>query len=269
MKTDFFLQVSPSTTVPVAEPVSVDVVGTMDAPFKISSFTLPSLKDGQVIRTEVAPNKIHFEVLPLAVGNLDFPSLNITLNSDKYGRLNIQSPPVSIAVVNPVEGAAAPPPLRDIKGPVSAGFNLMLLAWIFIALAAGSGLFWYAKRRKAAGPPPPPPEPPSPAHEIALERLQEAYQNYLKNLDVMAFYWNLSLALREYLGRRFGIDAMESTTSEIFSEMRKNSVDSKACVQAREILSACDLVKFAKWAPAQSELEQDLARARAFIEGTA
>lgn len=268
MKADFFLQVSPSTPVPVAEPMAVDVVGSMDASFKISSFTALSLKDAQVTRTEVIPNKIHFEILPLAAGNLDFPSLNITLDSEKYGRLNIQSPPVSIAVVNPAEGSTASPPLRDIKGPVSAGLNPMIFVWALIVLA-GAGLFWYAKRRQRPGPTPPPAEPPRPAHEIALEKIEEAHRNYLKNLDIMVFYWNLSLALREYLGRRFGIDAMERTTSEIFSEMRKNSVDSKACGRAREILSAADLVKFAKWAPAPGEVDQDLARARAFIEETA
>src|SRR3989338_3061405 len=116
----------------------------MDAPFKISSFTALSLNDAQVLKSEITPGKIHFEILPLAVGKLNFPSLSISLISDKYGRLDVQTPPVSIAVVNPIEGATAPPPLRDIKSPVSAGLNPMIFVWILIALALAS-LFWFMK----------------------------------------------------------------------------------------------------------------------------
>jgi hypothetical protein len=89
--------------------------------------------------------------------------------------------------------------------------------------------------------------------------------------DLRPFYFELSEAIREYLGGRFGFDSLEMTTEELVAAMRR--VPSKATrgVVGSEIegwLSACDLVKFAKVAPSPEQARGALETAILMVAAT-
>ena len=267
----------PSTTVPVAEVCQVAVTILSNQPLKISSFTTPSLPDANVLKTDTIKSVknakgdwetgIRFDVMPLALGEVDFPSLNIAYQSDGKEAV-LLTPPAKLSVINPMGEGLAPVELKDIKGPVSAGISPWIVALLMGIVLAGLAAWVISRRKKNEMEFTMPAEPPRPAAEVALEKLEAALLSYNKSLDIKAFYSELSMIFREYLGRVYAMDAIEKTTSEISGELRDKGVDRKICADAKTLLSACDLVKFAKWIPSEKDLDADFARAQAFIEET-
>ena len=61
-----------------------------------------------------------------------------------------------------------------------------------------------------------------------------------------AFYSGITDALREYMDARFGIDAPEMTTSEIFGSLSHSDVPTDLFVETRRLFETADMVKFAK-----------------------
>lgn len=72
----------------------------------------------------------------------------------------------------------------------------------------------------------------------------------------------LSLSLRRYLGQRLGFPAAESTTTEIARRMDRRQLPSTVTETTREILTACDLVKFARRTTSPGVLESRVDTAR-------
>ncbi len=271
--------VLPSTTVAVAGSVRVQVSAYSKSPIEISSFTAPTLDNAQILKSAATKSAaspqggyettVNFDVMPLALGALEFPSLKIEYKLDNQ-KLEFLSPPVKMSVVNPYESGQIQVQPRDIKGPVSAGMSPWVPALIILAAGAVAAAYWFYRKNKKEGSvvSEPPKEPPRPSHETALEKLNAAMETYRKNPDSKVFYSEISLILRDYLGARYGMDAIEKTTAEIFYDMKHRGIEMKFCMSARDILSSCDLVKFAKFLPSEKDLEADWVRARQFVEDT-
>jgi len=146
---------------------------------------------------------------------------------------------------------AAEDALRDIKPPVEI-INVWL--WVivgaiaFALLAAAVALILYfALRKKPIIPP-----PPIPPHVRAKQKLQEA-------LELLAqpkpFCILVSDTLRTYLEERFKFHAPERTTEEFLHELQATDrllPDQKENLS--EFLKRCDLVKFARYEPRETEL---------------
>ncbi len=61
-----------------------------------------------------------------------------------------------------------------------------------------------------------------------------------------AFYSGITDTLREYIDARYGIDAPEMTTAEIFDSLGKTDVPADLFVQTKNLFETADMVKFAK-----------------------
>ena len=109
----------------------------------------------------------------------------------------------------------------------------------------------------------------SPAHEVALERLDRlgAY-GFLENADNRPFYFAVSEVIREYLGARFGFDSLELTTDELVAQLRRHSGRELVVGEIQGWLSACDLVKFAKISPSAAEARGALESAIRIVSAT-
>lgn len=132
--------------------------------------------------------------------------------------------------------------------------------WRIVALQALAALgalalaAWLAarewKRRRARPAPPPPPEPAlSPSQWIAREVERSRALEVCTTGPIKAIHTLVADALRGYLARRYGFDAMELTTHEIHFRLAAAESDPAARERARKILDECDLVKFSRFEP--------------------
>jgi hypothetical protein len=128
-------------------------------------------------------------------------------------------------------------------------------------------VFLLRRRRRTATAPPPP--PPRPAHELALEQLQQLRGAGLwQRGEIKAFHSQLSHIVREYLEGRFAIPALESTTDEILAALRRTDLAEEWRLRLRQMLQTADLVKFAKAVPPENVHEEQLGQAVDFVTAT-
>ena len=147
--------------------------------------------------------------------------------------------------------------IRDIKGAVDIPSGNEWVYWLLGALAlltiiGVTALLvrrHLAKRAREQAPPPAPPP-----HVIAWRRLQDALGLIH---DAEQFCTEVSLIVRVYLEGRFNLHAPDRTTEEFLFELQSSNRlvnDHKELL--REFLGECDMVKFAKAEPPETELRR-------------
>ncbi|MCQ2343589.1 MAG: hypothetical protein MJ002_01545 [Paludibacteraceae bacterium] len=111
-----------------------------------------------------------------------------------------------------------------------------------------------------------------PADVIALEQLEQLRQEKLwqegRNKE---YYSVLTDIIKSYINRRYGINAVESTTDDLLRELRMNtriSIDKEPIDVLKEVLGLADLVKFAKWNPLPTENERAFEDGKNFVQNT-
>jgi hypothetical protein len=149
--------------------------------------------------------------------------------------------------------------------------------WLALALAAlavlGVAVWLVVKYRGRLAPLLGGAGPPLPPHVEAIRRLEALRNQKLpQNGRHKQYYSGLTDILRTYLERRFGIGAMEMTSTEIMEALevprRAGEVDSKRFDDLAALLATADLVKFAKMIPGEAEVDGDYYNAYYFVEET-
>ena len=107
-----------------------------------------------------------------------------------------------------------------------------------------------------------------PPYEEAIEALTALKAASLwQNGQEKEYYTRLTDILRHYIDRRFGVNAMEMTTSQILALL--TAIEAKgAKEELKKILDVADFVKFAKMKPLADENEQSYRLATEFLEKT-
>jgi len=160
--------------------------------------------------------------------------------------------------------SGALPPVPVVERNWLMVWTIGILAVVGAAVAVT--LFVMNRRRKTSKPAP----PARPAHEIALEKLKELEDSRMHLSGEMgAYYTALSGILRAYLGGRYGFDSLDMTTTELAERMGKAELEHFRFEALTFMLQEFDLVKFAKVLPTQTQCEQDLAKVRELVQGTA
>ncbi|MBJ92864.1 MAG: hypothetical protein CMP23_00155 [Rickettsiales bacterium] len=133
--------------------------------------------------------------------------------------------------------------LRDLKVPLRPERDLRPAAGTLLVLLVLAVLLWLVKRRRQAAHV----EAPQPAHEIALQDLQQLLGSpLLTNAEQGPFAYAVSAILRRYLEASFDFPAWRMTTSEVLRSMPKNLLEQHRLEAAiRDVLEASDRVKFA------------------------
>ena len=137
-------------------------------------------------------------------------------------------------------------------------------------LAAALGFLLLRKlRRRERAPlaaPRVPREPARPAWEIALEELDGVVaERWVDRGELRRQYEAVTEALRRYLENRWGVPALESTTEDLRTLLRRSPVPSEVCGRVLSLLGEADLVKFAKARPEVEAARAGEARARAIV----
>lgn len=162
-------------------------------------------------------------------------------------------------------------PLKDILAEPEKWYDHLWyygIAAAFLLIAA-----WFLLRRKKAARaekvPDQPILPERHAHEIALEQLQILQEkNLLEKEMIEVFQVELTAIMRSYIKARFKINATELTSKETLTEL-SGRITSRQLSAVREILNIADLVKFAKYKPADRIHSTLLEKARDFFIKTA
>jgi len=154
--------------------------------------------------------------------------------------------------------------LEDIRPPF---FYLHSWLWLWIALAASAALallvlvwFWLRPHRLLS---------PKSAYELALEKLEKA-RALIREDDPMPYAVLVSETIRSYLGQRFQAPSTRRTTDEFLRQMEADPATPLAGHRdlLRDFLQSCDLVKFARYQPTLTELDQVQQRAITFVTAT-
>jgi len=167
---------------------------------------------------------------------------------------------INIRSVLPAAGASD---IKDIKGP----FDIFRINWIVVSVfvvlisLASAIFFFYMKRRNA--------KPLKLPHETALEELQAIRAAYARGEEVREYYAGISDCVRRYIERVFKLKAPEMTTEEFLNSLKgSGSLTLEQKDLLKSFLNACDLVKFAKYAPSSTEAETVFLTASKFVEET-
>lgn len=143
--------------------------------------------------------------------------------------------------------------------------------WIYfiLLLLTAAGLYyyfaWYKKGRKIGMPGR---KRLSPYDEamLNLKRLKE--DNLWQNGREKEYFTGLTDILRSYIDRRFQINAVEMTSSQIVDTLKKNDETRAVNEQLSMILEIADIVKFANVRPLADDNELAYQRALNFVEST-
>lgn len=144
---------------------------------------------------------------------------------------------------------------------IIAGLILLVLIWFIVRSTKKS------KQYQPIAYEPVQPEPH--AHEVALEQLKLLEEKKLIEVGKFKdFQIELTGIMRTYIKKRFDINATEMTSKETIRELSQK-VTSRQLVAVKEVLDIADLVKFAKYQPAETIHNNLLEKARNFFIKTA
>jgi hypothetical protein len=109
-------------------------------------------------------------------------------------------------------------------------------------------------------------KPDIPAHIAAISSLEKLRARKLwQNGQVKLYHTELTMILKMFLQKRFGINAPEMTSSEISLGMEPHILNDDILSLLRGILEQSDMVKFAKHLPEDSENDAALEMAIEFV----
>ncbi len=161
--------------------------------------------------------------------------------------------------------------IHDIKGQVQYPVTFSEVLPYIIGLLVALAIVWAIRalvvaRRKRWSPDAAPDEPP---YLVALRKLEKYRgEKYWAKDRQKVFYSGITDALREYIDARYGIDAPEMTTAEIFDSLSHTDVPADLFVQTKSLFETADMVKFAKAFASDEENASAVPTAVRFVTST-
>ena len=109
-----------------------------------------------------------------------------------------------------------------------------------------------------------------PAHIIAMERIEKLLAlKYLEKGMLKEFYYELSYILREYIGNRFAVFAVNQTTEEFLASLvSKNPFDKESEKELAAFNETADNAKYSRYIPGKEQANSSLELAKSFINHT-
>lgn len=139
---------------------------------------------------------------------------------------------------------------------------------IFIALAGALAILVWAQRRRRNGGSSD--RSLDPAHIVALRELDKYRSDkYWAPDRQKQFYSGITDALKTYMDARFGVDAPEMTTAELFDALKTESaLTPELYAGLKDLFETADFVKFAKFVASDQENAKALPLAVRFVTET-
>ena len=209
---------------------------------------------------------------PFEPGNYDLPPIKYFVNGDTI--MSNQEHLVVNSIKVDVKGE-----IKDYKPIVGVPFKLIdyipniianyWWAWLLGLALLAFLIFAYFKWYKKGINPFKPEKKRLPPYEEAILALNNLKNRQLwQNGQHKEYYSCLTDILRVYIERRFGINAVEMTSSEIMEQIKHNEEALQVKDQLSEVLEIADFVKFAKMQTLADDNEVAFQRTLNFVEQT-
>lgn len=253
----FQQRVSPKEVL-LGEPFTYELVVThpkdqryeLEAPGALGAFELLAQSRQRVDGAESATTTFRLELSVFELGPQKLPNLTFEVATEQ-GRSEWLAPGIEVEAKSslPPDAEEKGAELHDIHPPEVVPVRTWRLLYALGALLAagllGYALYRFLKRPRAA--PALPPRPPEPLDVRALAALDRLRAEGLPTQGrVREFYFRLSEILRGYLGERYELDALESTTSELLDALKGRSTPGLPLEELSRFCAESDLAKFAK-----------------------
>lgn len=215
------------------------------------------------------------EIIPWDAGIIKLPPMllgivqgttqrSLTSNAIEL-KVNAPSAPASI---NPMDSIGLAPIKTIKREPFKIQDTFPFLIALLILSVLGV-LVWSFLRTKKPVVPPPPVTKWIPVHELALAQLHQLKgQQLWQQGKVKDYQSQLTHIVRSYLENRYHIQALESTTPRILSQLKALSFSDDHKKQLQEMLQMADMVKFAKASPEVTAHDRLMENAVTFVKNT-
>ncbi len=243
----------------------------------LGGWQLDTLVNGKAVRSRNAKAaarllrkpfalKASIVLVPFEEGHYALPDVPVIRESDtlvfKGLEMDVKTMPVDTATFE----------IHDIKGQILYPVTFKeLLPWIgggLLAAALIALAVWLiirASKRKAEAL-----KPKDPAYIVALRELDKYRSDkYWAPDKQKAFYSGITDALKFYMDERFGVDAPEMTTAELFDALKSDKdITPEMYSSLKELFERADFVKFAKHIASEQENAAALPLAVRFVTTT-
>ncbi len=240
-------------SVEVVSPWLVDTVAVYGKKKEPKSYDI----DASVIVTSFDEGV--YELLPLAVVRDSGAGRVDTLVFDSQ-TLDVRTMPVDTTtyVIHDIKGQVKYPlTLAEVLPYILAAWIIAIvgiLIWIFTSLSG-------RKSKESVRTDPP--------HLVALRKLDALRGNRYWAPEKQKYYYSgITDALREYMAARYGIDAVEMTTAEIFRDLKDSDLTPEQFSKMKTLFETADMVKFAKGVASDEENAAAIPDAVNFVTAT-
>ncbi|GEM_PF-3517500 len=184
-------------------------------------------------------------------GTVMVPSQRVVAKSQFAGATEIKPEPL-------------PEPLPLVEDNVPLQVGLFVTAMMLVAaLLTFLGLRAYRNRARRAEP-----APEIPPHVVAYGRLDELMRSGRLEDEARLVYGEISEILREYVGRRYAIAALDMTSTELLDSLEGQDLRGLTIDQFKDFTKLSDLVKFARFGQTVEELTDSLRFVRRVVDLT-
>jgi hypothetical protein len=219
------------------------------SPWETKLPTENKLNISEPIFTDDGRFQMDVTLLHFDADTLQLPPLIIRLNGGDSARTNaleiivIPTPsPDDLNDMAPIRGIHREPTLWTDYLPMALGLAAIIALILLL-------FWWYQRSQKRPG---------SASERLLRKSASDLARQKMAALsrkqlwqkgEIKAYYVELTYILREYLEGKYGIPALESTTSEWVSELQKKNIAPDSQAILAEIGRLADLAKFAKGEP--------------------
>lgn len=247
---------------------------------KVSGDTLTVVRNWQVDtlsnrrflrRTGMVNLSVSMVVAPFEEGEFMLPPIPVQRTVDGKTDTLVFDPAEFKACTMPVDTATFE--IHDIKDQIRYPVTpqeivpWMLALRILLALAGALAILIWARRSRRSGNAR---ESQDPAHVVALRELDRYRSDkYWAPDRQKQFYSGITDALKKYIDSRFGVDAPEMTTAELFSALKSDSsLTPELFNELKDLFETADFVKFAKFVADDAQNSKALPLAVRFVTET-
>ena len=141
--------------------------------------------------------------------------------------------------------------------------------WLLLLIICAAALYYYHRWYKKGKNPLRPEKKRLPPYEEAMLNLEALKNRQLwQNGQEKEYFTGLTDILRVYIDRRFAVNAVEMTSTQIVETLKQNGETKAVNEQLSMILEMADIVKFAAVRPLADDNELAYRRAVNFVEQT-